>query len=399
MISQSVQNEHFIPFLNRRVLSVLLNGDICPFIFHLTQLGLVSIESVTRRLFLNAIEPSPEHVMMSYPSRQMNPEPKFTGFPDLSHISFVSSWFFPELEQYYPLLVRAYFRQARNIIPRPVAVRVPFGNVGPQMGTFTQDMFEYQANNWKLLRELRISQQNPHPIARAIDEDDLELFQSVLIQLGNRVNFAIPPCPFDNIASESLLTYAAKRRALRVVRHLLLNGADVGFSQMMAAIQRGDPKIVRLLDEKFVPDPEADLPRMGSHPFHANTVAFHPPSLIPEAITYDHADVFHWLIATNVHFDNLPGVELSQILDAIFRSHDFNALTRVIELGVDVRAAIGQTAEDGMRAVLKSGFVSLLLMIVMLAPEASAEAFPSSIEERQGFRSRLPWPSTLTTNS
>jgi ankyrin repeat protein len=393
VMHEALGERSFLDFLNRRVLALVVNGHISSFAFKLCELTLLSFEAVAHRFFLETTETSKRLSIHSQRKWQLylgDGQAKFTGFPDLASLPASFLWFLPEIEEHYPLLARAYVRQATNVIPRPARVDLFERGLSQAPFPFAWLLRELRANRWKLLRELRLSQQNPHPLALAISEDSVEALQNALIQLGATVSTSIPACPFENGTNLTLLGYAASRRSLRIVRHLLVNGAVVGPSEMKAAVESGDTEIVRLLDEKYVPGPKQPPPHANPHLHAFGPTTVPPPTFLGAAISSYRNEIFHWLVDAKLRFDSISTYELTSVVTSVFRTNNFDGLMTLVNLGLDLRSLIGGSnpTSIGLRSVVQLGSATMLRVISALIPDAVADEFRASMGYAAVKRSR-----------
>lgn len=198
-INASLADTFFLDFLERRIRFCL--PDSYALAFSLCELGLIRTDLVTLSLFLItekhipglcAPPPLPVDFFSELDAESTN--------ADFALVPTAFFWFLPELERDFPLIVRAFVRQALASHTFPM---------------HAQEIAELQADNWALLRELRRTQQNPDELARALAADDVATASQLLARSAPA---ELRASPFDNTSSCSPLAYAASRVACACVR-------------------------------------------------------------------------------------------------------------------------------------------------------------------------------------
>jgi hypothetical protein len=264
----------------------------------------------------------------------------------------------------------------------------------------------------------------------AIDADDVTACQDSLPGLTLNPNMEIHPDPFSfgytvakctseydgcqefDAQSRSLLSYAAHRGAVKIVKHLLLNRARVGSAAAIGGIAGGCPEIVRLFDdqsqifqsplalEDLVPSPFE--PPSTSVSFGGPTITAHVQEWIGFALSFCRTGIARWLIESKLPDPLLFCAAFWPARMLVPLSNNFEALMMFVDCGGDIPVILAPDAMRGVEkeAFLESGHATMLEFLSGIAAAAqSPDVFAtppecggiSQIIQRSHSASRAPF--------
>jgi hypothetical protein len=195
-------------------------------LWSLYELDLVPIDRITQAIFSRLLNQRRSDSTVRWGVSRLQPPADPSAFLEIDLWPLLPLWFLPELENQYPYLVVGSLRS-----PQATPIQHHYGyNRLREWSLPSAQARELRANNWEQYLQIRMSRQNPHPLAVALAKDNVEQFQEHFSRLGFDLRFEIPGNMFDNQESMSLLSYAADHVALNCIKFLFMNGATAHIS-------------------------------------------------------------------------------------------------------------------------------------------------------------------------
>ncbi|OHS98965.1 hypothetical protein TRFO_34650 [Tritrichomonas foetus] len=117
---------------------------------------------------------------------------------------------------------------------------------------FYRNMDKLSKENWKLLKELRKTQNSLSKIANIIRSDNIDEFQAYLSQTNIGINYIIPNSIFEVstfIKHVTMLEYSAFYSSQNIFKFLLLNGAKITKKLPEYAVAGGNYEIIHLCEQ------------------------------------------------------------------------------------------------------------------------------------------------------
>jgi ankyrin repeat protein len=290
-------------------------------------------------------------------------------------------WFLPELNARYP----------------PLRMRV--GEIRDSLSHFwlsragvnlqRENLVHLIHDDWTHFRELRRHGRNTDAMSVAIDADDLDGFQNSFSGMVLNPDLVVFPTPFtvgsraivghhsatDPPSGMPVLAYAAWRGAVRIVRHLLINGAKVTMEAGVAAIASGCPEIVRLIDDHDSPFNSPTGPRdFQTAPFRFAISCV--SQKVSEwcwlfcALSFAQTAIFRWFLETKLPNPEKSYDQFGWAMPAIAAASNLEALLLFLDLRGHVEGLPKASIRD-----LRSGHIMVLKLVRDLAHEELIEAF------------------------
>ena len=357
-----------------------------PLAYHLYQLGLLCIGDIANvaRAFLT-LEASPAKAGL----------PRFPLDNSRHRMAAFLFWFLPELEEegldLAPLLMktlqepegpRKFSLIADQLPPAPgteqLAAKPPSKDAHKPWEIVNFDRLI--ANDWSLYKELRDKKIPGNQISQAICEDNVEELQRQLIVQGRGHNAKVAVSIFGNVTEVSLLAYSALCCSEKCLKFLLMNGAQVGQLEVMAAVYGGSNEIVRQLDLMPSADSSApEKPRPRATPRllkltrggmqKSELPVFYQASvpcddLVTVAIASLHFDIFDWLMETQITNDKDVQETMIQRLNAAISTDNLHALAALIDSGITLDVGNPEEYDKSICLAARTGFGELFHMLM-----------------------------------
>jgi ankyrin repeat protein len=189
----------------------------------------------------------------------------------------------------------------------------------------------------------------------AIETDDLDAFQTYFASLvigpdaGSRyVPFAFQERDYELTWNSSLLASAATNSAVKIVKHLVMNGAEVTQAEAVAAISGGCPEIVRLFDDHF-----SAFSRDFGLGFNEGSAI---ETYISAAVANHQSELLRWLVEAKLQDNDVITHFFQRSMHPLFMSNNVEALLLFLDLGGDLAICyppIGVIAAHGDLTMLK----------------------------------------------
>jgi ankyrin repeat protein len=401
------------PFLSKRLLCALDQEYLLPFAVALTERGVIEANTITGAIYANVLNSAAafsQNLAGTADSRKCatdnaNQQPRL--LPPVADRPVAYFWFLPELLARFPAL--------RMSPPDLRASLSHFWLHRTGLKLRHGDMVHLVEDDWRQFREERAHGRSTDSMSVAIDADDVDAFQASFVRLDVDPNLLIYGTPFaiglqavlHCVPSRKppepgvpVLVYAAWRGAIRIVKHLLINGATVTMDVGAAAIASGCPEIVRLIDDtasgpfNHTPYPQG----LFKGPFAARDAFggpdYHARSWLYFALSFAQTAIFRWLFESKLMNPETFFTDRDTPLPSIAASNNLEALL----LFFDVQANVNRICAPLVREI-SNGHVTMLKLIADLAPETIVRELksPSPVRDYTSAKPRFPLVSAVAT--
>jgi hypothetical protein len=440
---KSERGSFVIEFLKRQILHLLDVTHLLPLVVGLNERGLLQTEEIVSAIWADILAKAPPPPL-SRTRRLKNPGERegHTAKPDNSPPGFMARgeqtrsrlgrshsvhytaffWFLPEILARFPWIAPTPGAVSRFVREAGFAKAVfPFmrdfwlTKAGREITDAEIELL--RANDWKRFREMRRFRRSTDPtigtMLEAIDADDVSAFQDSIPGMALDPNMKVLADPFcftyastekqsreieDSALARaqrdpytlSVLAYAAQRGAVKIVKHLLLNGASVSGEEVLGGIVGDCPEIVRLFDDQcplFQSRVEQiRLPRPFEHPDDAQGRGVSSEERliqdwIGRALSVCRPGICRWMVESKLSDPKASFASIRNSLAVVLASNNIEAWTTFLDQRGDVVWLLTTRARE-IEASLACGHVTVFAFVKDLTAAAHIDEL---FQVRSGF--------------
>lgn len=322
-----------IPFLTNKIIKSFCKSKIVPsFAYKLYQKDFISIDTIIKQISFNLANKMKYLITPDYD--------EFT--PNYQIILASLVWFFPELVERNLL---------NNKLLSCVLKRVPYANSNI-------------VDNVEKMKELRDNYVETDSIIRALRNDDIDSFQTIITNGGIDIqNLKIEVPVFDNLDGKvSFIDYAAACGSIKCFKYLYLNNASFTKDTLIYSVGGGNVEIIRIVDQNkdnivFQPTKKfysSQLFNMNNNP---------KIDVFREAIKKHENDIFDWLLDQNSFESEKDLITLFKIS---ISSGNTYAMMEILRKFSNLNKLENEEIYKIIQEACSNGFYSILVFLTQL---------------------------------
>lgn len=368
-ISEKVPD--FLPFFKPYIMFLSVNS-LGSFMYQMYKSGLIELDLILENIWENITYDSVE---------------------DRSSVTTqLFLWFLPEIDAKFPFIIENLSLQ----------LDVQFAGA-----ILERNLDTFKANDWKIYKEDRDNIYNSDPFAKAIYDDDVDTFQTLLTTIQFDMSHKIPSSIFENFEPIYFIDYAAFHSSVACFKYMMLNHAEITPQTLVNAIKGGNTEIIRVSEMATSNEWQNSL--VGNKNMNNNQMLFnngfvfvHNPNfffndnamqmspgfaIFKEAVQYHRYGIFEWLMQTMADQNTLIRI-LQSCMMTVINTNNIVSLMSIIDSGVNLTSknqSLNLTLKQNAILAASRGYSDLLKIIIALTDRSIFVKPQNQVNQNQKF--------------